>query len=262
MNSTLPVVEISAEEAKEKYGITKKSIAAANKDSADYNYFNFVMEATAEPKQERAVCFIDEVYKKTEKDFSAIKDILSVDSTAKQIFDATDDAKEFFKSVPLLKEIKVNNPEAFYELKSGVRYKGIPSQIVYILRKAIDKYGTEYPNLTLWSCYKLLRLYATNSYYVNGELHNFKDIIDFVFKDNVKLISTRKWHTDTEYYVNSEDKVAIIPEYIAESIVGNVGYHEDLGLYFITKEGNIQLVRTLAGRIGLIRNDFDLRMIV
>lgn len=198
----------------------------------------------------------------TEKTSKALKDFIEILSVSpdlvKVAVDNTDDAKEFYKKFPVFEEIGSKDEEAFYEFKLGKKIDGVPSRLVYILQRAIDVYGTEYPNLTLQSVYKSLVMYDDYYFINNGEEILLSDIIYFMFKHKFDLLTARRLRSGVEVYIPNADRVALIPKDILSKVEGTVQWDTDKGLM-----GNVDkqfvILRTVGDRLGVTGDDFDLR---
>ena len=151
----------------------------------------------------------------------------------------------------------INNTELFYSFKLGYTTEGIPSELVYILEKAVREYGTANPNSTLWSCYRLIEKYA--EYYFkteNGDMI-LQDVVYAIFKKKFDFITPRRNISGNEVYVHNKDSIALLPDNILSEINGQKVFYDKTGLYI--GEENHTLLRLMNGRIGVTVDDFDLR---
>lgn len=204
-----------------------------------------------------------EKYKEPDEEYvngtlEVLKEILPANQKVKQVFDSCESAADFFKAFPTFKEIKLNSEEAFYRMKLGMKIDGVPSRAVFIIKKAVKVNGTEFPNLTIQSVYKLLEQYD-DFYFINNGLEiTLIDIIEFILGKSVKLTTARRLRVDNEVYIKDVDRIAIIPDDILDEVEGEIHYDPKRGLI-----GNVHGVETelriLSNRIGVTTDDFDLR---
>lgn len=193
-----------------------------------------------------------------ERTIQALKSVLPAIPKVKQVFDSCESAADFFKAFPTFKQIGCNSEEAFYRFKLGFKIDGVPSRAVYIIKKAIGINGTEFPNLTIQSVYKLLEQYD-DFYFINsGNEVTLIDVIEYILAKPVKLTTARRPRVDNEVYIKNVDRIAIIPDDILEEVEGEISYDAKRGLI-----GNVHGVETelriLSNRIGVTTDDFDLR---
>lgn len=192
------------------------------------------------------------------------KEIISISMNMKNSFQMLDDSNAFFKAFPDVKKVlgvKICT-EIFYACKLGYYYEGVPAKLVYILQKAIVNHGKEYPNVTLNSAVNLLKPYACAQYKCNNNIVTVKDVLDNVFGYSVQLLTTAKTKIKPglywEVFIPDVERVAIMPDDIASMI----SYGDCDKLSFDFRKG-IMLedvpVRTMNGRVGITKNDFDLR---
>ena len=195
---------------------------------------------------------------KVTKSFNALKEILAASPRIKQVFDSCESASDFFKLYTSFKDMGLNTEEAFYRLKLGMKVDGVPSRIIYILRKAIKENGTEFPNLTLQSVYKLLAQYDDYTFVNNGNEITLINIVEYVFGKPVKLTTARRHRVDNEVYVPNVNRIAIIPDDMLELVKGEISYEPSRGLIGEVDGAMIEL-RILSDRLGVTTDDFDLR---
>ena len=246
---------------------------AGVKSDNSYNYTDFT-EVIRKKTQSLGDDFkvdVDEKYiQEVDKCIEEIGTVIALDPKVRLAFEAMENYKEFSKVLANRYTVKSGVlMEAFYELKLGARYDGIRARDVYIIKKAIKEKGTEFPNYTIWSVYKLLV----------GNFQKFKDsdqaisiyqAINFLFGRKVDLIYGKVKHkVEAEAYVESEDKIALLSEDIAQVIMdyknakelsnNPVEYDSQEGLYIQPKGTNKLLLRTINNRLGIVVDDFDLR---
>lgn len=195
---------------------------------------------------------------KVQKAYETLKEVLPAVPRIKQVFDSCESAADFFKAFPTFKTIGQNDEEAFYRLKLGSKIDGVPSRIVFILKKAIKESGTEFPNLTLQSVYKLLVQYDDYFFVNNGINITLINIVEFVFGKPIKLTTARRLRVDNEVYVEDANRIAIIPDDILEIVKGDITFDPNRGLLGEV-DGKLTELRILSDRIGVTFDDFDLR---
>lgn len=204
-----------------------------------------------------------EKYKEPDEDkvveaYNSLKELLPAMPLLKKTFDSCESATDFFKAFPTFKDVGQNSEEAFYRLKLGMKVNGIPSRIIFILRKAIRENGTEFPNLTLQSVYKLLAQYDDYTFINDGREVTLINVVEYVFGKPVKLITARRLRVDNEVYVADANRIAIIPDDILELVKGDITFEPNRGLLGEVNGELIEL-RILSDRIGVTLDDFDLR---
>lgn len=187
------------------------------------------------------------------------KEVLSAIPHVKQRFELYDEDKDFFGEFPDFQHSGVKSQELFYQNKLGYYIEGVPSKVIYILQKAIKELGSDCPNTTLYSVYGILFPFAYNKYSHKGEDLNLLDIVFAVFKHKFEPLTNRRKSSGDEFYVYDENLIAILPKDIQEQVKGkDIKFDKKLGLY-IEDGGNKSLLRLMNGRIGVTRNDLDLR---
>lgn len=208
-------------------------------------------------KRERKL-YRDPNTENTEKSIKSLKVLLSTVPQMKQLFDESEDAASFFEAFDVFAKTKTADEEAFYQMKVGYHLNGVPTKVIYILNKAIKENGTEYPNLTLQSVYKLLKKYDDFCFKNNDAEITLVDIIYFVFKDKFDLITPRRNRVGIETYIADSDRIALIPDDITECISEEITYDKDRGLITNINGKSVE-IRTLPNKIGITTDDFDLR---
>lgn len=190
--------------------------------------------------------------------FETLKELLPAMPLLKKTFDSCESATDFFKAYPTFKEIGQNSEEAFYRLKLGMKVDGVPSRIIFILRKAIKENGTEFPNLALQSVYKLLSQYDDYTFMNDGREITLIDIVEYAFGKPVRLTTARRLRVDNEVFISDANRIAIIPDDILEIVKGDITYEPNRGLLGEV-DGQLIELRILSDRIGVTLDDFDLR---
>lgn len=192
----------------------------------------------------------------TEEQLEAFRQMLSGNASIADMFNRCESAKSFFRHYPDFKEMGINNSELFYQFKLGYGIEGVPSELVFILNKAISTYGIANPNSTLWTCYKLISQYAECSFNLGSEEVNLQEVIYAIFQQKFDFITPRRNISGCEVYVHNKDSIALLPENIINEIDGRKVYYDKDGLYVGEDR---QLLRLMCGRIGATLDDFDLR---
>lgn len=195
------------------------------------------------------------------------KELIAIDDRIVNTFEHIDDSNAFYKIYPDVKKVLGAKicVEVFYACKLGFYYDGVSSKLVYILSKAIKDYGKDYPNLTINTAIKLLKTYAGAQYKYNGDIIGVKDILDNLFGRNIQLLTSAKKKVKAgdcwEVYIPGIERVALMPEDIASMIsygdCDKLSFDINTGIML----GDIP-VRTLNGRVGIVRDDFDLRQCI
>lgn len=152
--------------------------------------------------------------------------------------------------------------ELFYASKLGFLYPGVPSKLVYILNKMVKDYGVVHVNDSLSRCVKLLSPFVGDVYTSGDTEVTVKDLIENFVGVPIKLLtsSVRKVKsTDCyEVYVPNVERVALLPNDIANMLpyseCAKITFEKDKGLVI----GDI-VVRTMNNRLGVTKDDFDLR---
>lgn len=187
------------------------------------------------------------------------KEVLSAIPHIRQRFELYEEDKDFFGEFPGFEEAGIKSQELFYQNKLGYHIEGIPSKVVYILQKAVKEIGTDAPNTALYSVYGILFPFAYNKYEHKGEELNLLDIVFAIFKHKFEPLTNRRKSYNEEFYIYGENLIAILPKNIQEEVRGkDIKFDKKIGLY-IEENGERQLLRLMNGRIGVTRNDLDLR---
>ncbi len=187
------------------------------------------------------------------------KQVLSAIPHIRQRFELYDEDKDFFGEFPDFEKSGIKSQELFYQSKLGYYIEGIPSKVVYILQKAIKELGSDTPNTTLYSVYGILLPFAYNKYQHKDKELNLLDIVFAIFKHKFEPLTSRRKSYGDEFYVYDDNLIAILPEDIQEKVKGKeIKFDKKLGLYI--EEGDSKsLLRLMNGRIGVTKNDLDLR---
>lgn len=189
----------------------------------------------------------------------AWKEVLSAIPHVKQRFELYDEDKDFFGEFPDFDKSGIKSQELFYQNKLGYYIDGVPSKVVYILQKAVREVGTDTPNTALYSVYGILLPFAYNKYAHGSDELNLLDITFSIFKHKFEPLTSRRRSYNDEFYVYDDNLIAILPKNIQEQVKGkDIKFDKKLGLY-VEEDGNKSLLRLMNGRIGVTRNDLDLR---
>lgn len=179
-------------------------------------------------------------------------------------FDTSDDSTSFFAVYSDVKKCvgKDVAEELFYAAKLGFFYPGIPSRLAYILNRMTREYGVATVNESLSRCVKLLSPYVGDLYESNGVEVSLKDVIENFVGGPIKLLtsSVRKVKATNcyEVYVPNVERVALLPGDIANSLP----YAECAKITFDRNQGLVigdLVLRTMNNRLGITKDDFDLR---
>lgn len=201
----------------------------------------------------------------TDDDILLFQSLLNISNDIVNTFNNTDDVNSFLSVFPDIKEICGSNVvvECFYAVKLGYYVKGVPTKLLYILKKAFEKEeSVKYPNTILARCIGLIKPYTMKFYETDTGKVTLKDIIEnftgYTIKlltDSTTLVKTNGYY---ELWVPDAERVAILPEDIAKMLseddCDNIRFDLSKGLVL----HDIPL-RTFNGRIGITHDEFDLR---
>lgn len=199
-----------------------------------------------------------------DEDLKTFMELITISNTAKTYFNTTDDANTFYSLFPYIKDIigKVNCVEIFYACKLGYYVKGVPSKLIWIINKMSKLYEGPCVNAMIKSASQFIKSYCNNSYKVDGDIMTIKDIIESNLKYRINLITEEvpmvNYDTFSEIYVENVDRVLLVPKNIASLIslqdCKDISYIKDKGVCIKDIP-----IRTLGNRLGITKNDFDLR---
>lgn len=200
----------------------------------------------------------------TPDDILLFYDMLNISKNIQNLFESIDDAHTFFQTYPDFKKVLSNGKaiECFYAIKKGNIWQGVPMRLVYILTRVFEENDKQLVNTALNTATGLLSRYASDTYNFEGSSLTIKDIIDNIVGGNVKLLTLSnpivKYKDCIEVFVPNVNRVAILPLDMAEYVtLDNCSTLQWDKVNGITVEG-IPL-RTLNNRLGITRDDFDLR---
>ena len=188
--------------------------------------------------------------------------LLSINDAYLQKLNQTEVAKEFYTACPLLDAVVEDDlkEDLFYATKLGFMYTGIPSKLVFLLKKGLKLVET--PNRVI-ECMDM-RLFG--KYLKPGVLPEgitikqiLSNLIGTDYKTLTKARRKVKYKDFYEVYVDNTDRVVLLPECIAEQVdsstdLKNVNYQKDIGVCVY----NMPL-RTFAGKLGITKDEYDLR---
>lgn len=197
----------------------------------------------------------------TEDDVTKFLTLLDTFPIAKQVFDVTEKASDFYSVYPdfthyFKKEIRV---EVYYAAKNGGLYKQIPAYCVYILKKA----WAECNGITNLICKVIplncLETFCQEDYFLGGL--SLYDAICNVCTPDYTPVSDRNLKVRNgnfyELYIASTDMVAIVPDAIANVLTDDAIRSIEVSARDLLVDG--KPLRTFAGYIGAINSTYDLR---
>lgn len=200
----------------------------------------------------------------TQENLTQFKSLMAISKLTESAFDSLEDANAFYKMFPYIKKLIGTNicVEVFYACKLGYYYENIPAKLTFILNKAVRVNGKENINATLNPAVNLLRTYAENAYEFGGKTITVKDVIENIVGAPVSLISSStpkiKSNGCWEVFIPNAERVALFPDDIGSML----SYSDCEKLEFDIGKG-IMLegipIRTFNNRIGITKDDFDLR---
>ncbi len=203
----------------------------------------------------------------TQEEVNEFRRIIAVNAQVKALYNTCEDSKAFLEVCPWLKRIYGLDKytELFYASKLKAYYKGVPCKLTYILNRLFDEFGNQHINTTVAIGVKLLTPYVNDIYNIDGQEATLKDLIDNYAGHIVKLLTktVRKVKSADcyELYVNNVDRVALIPNDIANMLpydmCAKLSYEKMKGLFI-----DDLILRTLNDRLGVTKDDFDLRKCV
>lgn len=201
----------------------------------------------------------------TKDDMELFREMLKINPVYVQGFKSTEKSGEFYSAFALFDKVfpAAKKEEVFYASKLGYFFPGVPSKLVYILKGALHDAGS--PNLAIES----LNVSSMTDYLCRGPLPNgvtLQQIMSNLLGSNFKLLTSArrrvKYKTWWEVYVPDKDRVCMLPEDIATTISSrddllSINYNASKGVCVYDTP-----IRTLCGRVGVVKNDFDLREVI
>lgn len=212
--------------------------------------------------------YVDELKKSeviktiTENDLNEFRELLSISDSFSEGLNLTESYAEYFQTYEILgKSVNEDLKEdLFYAAKLGFFYEGIPSKIVYLLRKSLRKYNT--PNNAI----SALDVRSISRYLKKGSLPEgvtlkmiMENIIGREFETITQYRRSVHFKEVTEVYVQNTDRVLVLPKELAVFVesqkdLESVQYVKNIGVCVHDIP-----IRTLGGKIGITFNEYDLR---
>ena len=192
------------------------------------------------------------------------KSLIAISKTVESAFETIEDANAFYKMFPYIKKLIGSNicVEVFYACKLGYFYSGIPAKLLFILNKAIRSGDRMHINATLNKAVNLLRTYCDSQWKTDENVITMKDVIENIVGEPVNLITSSTLKVQAkdcwEVYIKDAERVALVPNDIATML----SYGDCEKLQFDIGKGIVLgdvPIRTLNNRIGITKDDFDLR---
>lgn len=199
----------------------------------------------------------------TQEHIMEFKRLLKISSRIESSYEDTEDSNSFFSMFPDIKKILGTSVcvEVFYATKTGFYYNGIPAKLVYILSKLFMSGSYKSVNTAINSAVRILSIYAKSSWDYSGTELNMKDVIENIIGKPITLLTASVPKTESnglyELWVPNVERVALLPDYIFEKLS-----YQDCERVEYTTEGlalNGMLLRTFQDRLGIVKDDFDLR---
>lgn len=210
------------------------------------------------PESKRGPIFV------TKEEVQEFLNIFYTDTFIKSVFDATENYQQFYDTFPWFKKVfePVKAKELFYAAKCEMIYENVPPTVIFLMRKALMQFEYKYANVAL----NRLERKMLEPYMKVGVLPadtTYKDVIENIIGKSVKLITASSPCVDvegvSELYVPNIDAVALVPTDMLRDIsdledFNSVVYDKEVGLMV---KG--QPIRTMGGKVGITKNDLDLR---
>lgn len=190
------------------------------------------------------------------------KFIFSIHDSFEALLRECDSHKVFYNKCDFISRMVPDEAkeEVFYTMKLGYFVEGIPSKLIYLVKKAKETYDT--PNVAINYINKTeLRKYLYEGALKNGltVLDVFNNIYGYPVQLLTNICLKAKNGNAYEFFIKDKEEVCVVPEDIANAIpsmsdVGSLNYVKDVGVCV----GDIP-IRILADKCGIIFNEFDLR---
>ena len=211
-------------------------------------------EGTEKLKKAKPTC--------TLQDLNEFKNLLSFNPIYLEGLKATEDAKEFYEAYEFIRELTPVDirEDVFYAAKVGFIISDVPSKLVYILRKALNKYKV--PNMALESIDRRV----LSNYLIPGLLPEgvtVKVLVEDLLGDRVSLLSEynrmARYGDVVEVYVENTDRVLVGPAKLGDYLqtskdLSSISYEKEVGVCLHSVP-----VRTLGGKLGVVLHEYDLR---
>lgn len=196
-----------------------------------------------------------------EEDVTNFLTLLDTFPIARQVFDITEKAADFYAIYSDFKSRFKSDirSEVFYAAKNGGIYKQIPSYCVYMLRKA----WKECNGISNLICKVLpmncIEVFCQDGYFLGGL--SLYDAICNVCTPDYTPLSKRDYRVKNgdfyEIYISETDMVAIVPDAISNVLTDDAIANIHVNGHDLLVDG--KPLRTLAGYVGAINSTYDLR---
>lgn len=197
-----------------------------------------------------------------EDKLTEFKEILSAFDSIAARFRSTESSSEFLSACPIITTFlgkKDVVEEVFYAMKNGYIYQGVPAKLTYLVKKALQLYDTPNKAISMISQSSLLPYLRKETLpmgiTVKAVIDNICGYETKLLLDSVRAVTNQSC---IEVYVPNVDTVLVLPmEYT--SVIQS---REDLETVAMTPEGVTirgHLFRTMFGKTGITKSDFDLR---
>jgi hypothetical protein len=204
------------------------------------------------------------VPKISNEDLILFKNTLAISALMTNVYNNTDDANSFFTVYPSVKQIIGTKKcvECFYACKLGYYIEGVPSKLVYIVNKIFKENDKRFVNKSLNTALPLLKPYVNCQFKGTNDDYTVKDIIENACGHSVKLLTPAELKvqvgTDWEVFIPNVERVALLSDELGSQFsyqdCERLEFKKDLGIVL----GNIP-IRTLNNKLGVVKDDFDLR---
>lgn len=197
----------------------------------------------------------------TVEDVQYFKTMLRIDNSYLTGFKKTNSFKEFFEAYEVFDNTfdKKLQEDVFYSAKLGYFLEGIPSRLVYLLKKSVDQNPT--PSVALQGVSPL----AWDRFLKAGSLPEgvvIKDVLDAIYGYETQIIDKTQLkvrHEEfSEIYIENVDRICLLPNTIADqfdlSDLSMIEYVPKKGVCFDGVP-----IRFFDGRDGIILDEFDMR---
>lgn len=190
--------------------------------------------------------------------------LMNASKSLLHVYETVEDATAFYVMYPSITKIYGSHlaNELFYASKLSFLYPGVPCKLSYILNKIFKECGVVHVNDALSRGVKLVQPFVNDTYQCNGDEITVKDVIENFVGGPVKLLtsSVRKVKAAdcSEVFVPNVERVALLPADIANVLP----YAECEKIEFDKQKGLVigdVIVRCMNNRLGVTKDDFDLR---
>ena len=197
----------------------------------------------------------------TQEDVEDFLTLLDCYPIAKQVFDVTEKASDFYRVYPdfTVKFRKEIRTEVFYAAKNGGIYKQIPAYCVYILKKSWEQCNGIANLICKVIPLSCLELFCQEGYFLGGL--SLYDVICNVCTSDYTPLSESKLKVRNgdfyELYIKNTDMVAAVPDAIANILTDDALLGIEVSARDLLVDG--KPLRSLAGYVGAINSTYDLR---